>query len=188
MNGFNLSTYSYTDRRLALAAVVITTCIVFIFAAYNLSAYLESIGNKDRLLNKVVSIRKEVNLLEIDLSQKKTGLSKTDSVKEAGKIAKEIDTINAVIKQKSFSWSELFYCLEKATPKGVSIEDIKPNYDAKKVTIKGVGRRLKDITKFVDNLKDTVYVKNGFLVSEQESLNKKKQRVLSFEIAADGSF
>ncbi len=188
MNGFNLSTYSYTDRRLALTAYLITTLIVFIFTAYNVGSYLESRRNKDGLLNKLVSIRKEVSLLEIDLSQKKTGLSKTGSVKEAGKIAKEIDNINALIEQKSFSWSELFYCLEKATPKGVSIENIKPNYDAKKVTIKGVARRLKDITKFVDNLKDTAYLKNGFLVSEQESLNKKKQRVLSFEIAADGSF
>jgi Tfp pilus assembly protein PilN len=188
MNGFNLSTYSYTDKKVALAAYLITVFIVFIFSAYNVSSYLESMRNKDGLLNKVDSIRKEVSSLEINLSQKKAGLTKTDSVKEARKIAKVIDSINAVIKQKSFSWSELFYSLEKATPKGVSIEDIKPNYNAKKVTIRGVATRLKDITRFVDNLKDTAYIKNGFLVSEQESLNKKKQRVLSFEIAADGSF
>ena len=188
MNGFNLSTYSYTDRETAFGAYLIATLIVFIFSAYNVSSYIESIRNEDQLANKVDSIRKEVSLLEIKLAQKKTGLSKTDSVKKAGKIAKEIDNINAVIKQKSFSWSELFYSLEKATPKGISIEDVKPNYTAKKVTIRGVAIRLKDITKFVDNLKDTAYIKNGFLVSEQEALNKKKQRVLSFEIAADGSF
>ena len=188
MNGFNLSTYSYTDKKVALAAYLISAFIVFIFTIYNVSSYFESMRNKDGLFNKVGSIRKEVSLLEINLAQKKTGLLKTDSAKEAGKIAKEIDNINAVIKQKSFSWSELFYSLEKATPKRISIEDIKPNYNAKKVTIKGVARRLKDITKFVDNLKDTAYLKNGFLVSEQEALDKKKQRVLSFEIAADGSF
>ena len=188
MNGFNLSTYSYTDRKTALGAYLITVLIIFAFTAYNVSSYLESIRNKEGLLSKVDSIRKGVSQLESDLSQKKAGLSKTGSVKEALKVAKEIDNLNTVLKKKSFSWSEFFYSLEKATPKGVSIEAVKPNYNARKVTITGVALRLKDITSFVDNLKDTEYMKNGFLVSEQESLNKEKKRVLSFEIAADGDF
>ena len=188
MNGFNLSTYSYTDKKLALSAYLLTAFIVLMFTAYNLSSYLEAITDKDRLLNKLDLVRKELSLIELNLSQEKADLAKTNSVHLAGEAAKEIDNINALIEKKSFSWSELFYCIEKATPKGVSIEAIKPNYTTKKVTIKGVALRLKDITKFVDNLKDTKYVKNGFLVSEQESLNKKKQRVLAFEIAADGSF
>ena len=188
MKGFNLSTYSYTDRTTAFGAYLITLLIVFVFTAYNVSSYLESMRNKEGLLNKVDSIRKEVSLLEIDLSQKKTGISKIDSVKEARNLAKEINNINAIIKKKSFSWSELFYSLEKVTPKGVSIEVVKPNYNTKKVTIKGAALRLKDITNFVDNLKDTAYIKNGFLVSEQESLNKEKKRVLSFVIIADGDF
>lgn len=188
MQGFNLSTYSYTDKKVAFTAYLSIAFVIFIFTVYNVSSYLESIRNKDGLINKVDSIRKEVSSLEINLSKKKMSLLKTDSVQDAGKIAKEIDNINAIIKQKSFSWSELFYSLEKATPKGVSIENIKPNYNAKKVTIKGVATRLKDITRFVDNLKDRPYIKSAFLVSEQETLNKKKQKVLSFEIAADGSF
>ena len=188
MNGFNLATYSYTDRKAALGAYLSTALIVFIFTAYNVSSYLESMRNKEGLLSKVDSIRKEVRHVEIDLVQKKTGLSKTGSVKEALKIAKEIDNLNTIIKIKSFSWSEFFYFLEKAAPKGVSIEAVKPNYNTKKVTIKGVALSLKDITNFVDNLKDTVYLKNGFLVSEQESLNKEKRMVLSFVIAADGVF
>ena len=188
MKGFNLSTYSYTNRTTVFGAYLITLLIVFVFTAYNVSSYLESMRNKEGLHNKVDSLRKEVSLLEIDLSQKETGLSKADSVKEARNVAKEIDNINTIIKKKSFSWSELFYTLEKVTPKGVSIEAIKPNYNTKKVTIKGAALNLKDITSFVDNLKDTAYVKNGFLVSEQESLNKEKKRVLSFVITADGDF
>lgn len=188
MNGFNLSTYSYTDKKTALGAYLITVLIVFAFTAYNVSSYLESMRNKEGLLNKTDPIRKEVRQLEGNLAQKKIGLSNRDSVKEALKIAKEIDNLNTVIKKKSFSWSELFYSLEKATPKGVSIEAVKPNYNTKKVTIKGAALSLKDITIFVDNLKDRAYIKNGFLVSEQESLNKEKKRVLSFSISADGDF
>ncbi|MDT8316409.1 MAG: PilN domain-containing protein [bacterium] len=144
--------------------------------------------NKEVMFNKVDSISKEVRLLGVKLEQGKTGLSKTDSVKKAEIMAKEINNINAVIKKKSFSWSELFYSIEKATPKGVSIEAIKPNYNTRKVTINGVALNLGDITNFVDNLKDRPYIKNGFLVSEQESLNKQKKMVLSFVIAADGDF
>lgn len=188
MNGFNLSTYSYTERKTALGTYLIAVLIVFAFTAYNVSSYMESMRNKEGLLSKVVSVRKEVRQLEINVAQKKAGLSKTDSVKEALKVAKEIDNLNTVIKKKSFSWSEFFYSLEKATPKGVSIEAVKPNYNARKVTIKGAALSLKDITSFVDNLKDRAYIKNGFLVSEQESLNKEKKRVLSFSISADGDF
>lgn len=188
MNGFNLSTYSYTDKKVAFVAYLSIVFVVAAFTSYNFNSYLESVRSEEGLLKKVDSIRKEVSLLEINLAQGKTGLAKTDSVKEAGNIVKEIDNINAVIKKKSFSWSEMFYSLEKAKPKGVSIENIKPNYNTKKVTIKGVAISLKDITSFVDNLKGTAYLKNGFLVSEKEVLNKKKKMVLSFIIDADGNF
>ena len=188
MKGFNLSTYSYTDSKTAFGAYLATFIIVFIFTAYNVNSYLASMRNKEELINKIDSISKEVRQLESDLSHKKTGLSKTDSVKEALKVAKEIDNINAIIKKKSFSWSELFYSVEKVTPKGVSIEALRPNYDEGKLAIKGAALNLKDITSFVDNLKHSGYIKNSFLVSEQEALNKGKRLVLSFEIAAEGDF
>ena len=188
MTGFNLSTYSYADRKISLGAYLSTLTLVFVFTLYNVSSYLESMRSKEGLLNQVDSIRKEISLLEVDLSKKQTGLSKIDSVKEAINVAKEVDNLNAILQKQSFSWSEFFYSLEKVTPKGVSIESINPNYNAKKVNIKGAALNLKDITSFVDSLKNSAYIKNAFLVSEQESLNKEKKLVLSFVIAADGDF
>jgi Tfp pilus assembly protein PilN len=188
MKGFNLSTYSYTNKKSAFIAYLITALVVFIFTVYNVSSYLESTRNKEGLLDKVNTLAKGISSLEGSLTLKKRSFSRAGIVKDAEKLIKEIDNINAVIKQKNFSWSELFYSIEKAKPKGISIEAIKPNYTARKVNIKGFAKRLKDITKFVDNLKDTAYLKNGFLVNEQESLNEKKRRILSFEIVADGRF
>ena len=110
------------------------------------------------------------------------------TVENAKDLKERVEKINDLLKQKSFSWSELFYSLEKAIPRGVSIIDIKPSYKSKRININGVAKSLELVTALVDNLQNTKYIKKSFLAKEEKVLINEINEAVSFQIIAEGEF
>ncbi|MDH3973840.1 MAG: PilN domain-containing protein [Deltaproteobacteria bacterium] len=104
------------------------------------------------------------------------------------KLSAKIDFLNAVIYENNFSWSELFYSLEKASPRNVSIHSVKPSYESRKIKIAGLAKKSKDVATLVDNLEKTSFIKKSFLLGESEEIIEKRYRALSFNIEAEGDF
>lgn len=161
--------------------------IIVGFSLYNYFDYLDvnrrldkSGIEVDKLNEVVVSLKKEM--------KEKIGNENLNDEKAVNKISEKIEFINGVIYEKNFSWSELFYSLEKASPKNISITSIKPSYESKKITISGLAKHSKDIATLVDNLKGTSFIKKSYLLKEGEKIIDKKYKALSFDIEAVGDF
>ena len=117
MKGFNLATYSYTDKKVVIISYLILFLVVGLFSLYNFSSYSKSSAVGTRLLPELKSMNEELDSRQTELKGLKEGAASVKGLKKAEKLAKEIETINSIIERKAFSWSELFYSLEKATVK-----------------------------------------------------------------------
>ena len=188
MTRFNLATYVYTERRIAYALYLLLSLALLSWGYYGVSSYAEArrqyrdlSSDRERRAAEVASLRKELSTLGAAVSSRGDG-------KAQEKLVHAAERINSILEQKAFSWSELFYALETASPKGVSIRGIKPSYDARKISIRGAAKDLQDVTELMDRLQGTPYIKKTFLLREGEELIDQAYPVISFEIDAEGDF
>jgi len=187
VRGFNLSTYYYTDKRIKYVLCPLLTLLIVIFTFYNYRAYSSQQGKLQVLIADVAGVRKEVGALRQKVNKFKKGRG-VRADKGAEDIAGRIKWINAVLERKNFSWSEMFYSLEKVMPKGVSITKINPDYEGKKIRISGAAKGFDNVAALVDNLDASDYVKKSFLLSENAILIDNKFPAISFEVEAEGKF
>jgi len=187
MYGFNLSTYTFTNPFVKGMIYALLFIATLIFSLYN---YSDSKAVHERLSQSSVEIKKlkvEISSLK-KVTKEKVGDIDLNDKKGIEKLSAKIDFINSIIYENNFSWSELFYSLEKASPKNISITSIKPSYDSRKITISGMAKYSRDIATLVENLKGTSFIKKSYLMGESEKLIDKKYPIHSFDIEAEGAF
>ena len=184
MTGFNLSTYYYTDKRIAYPLFFFLILLVVAFTLYNVMAWRRLALDMEQTALRVSEIKKQLSLLKKEVEQ--TGKA-IGTKKERESLARRVFDINAILERKSFSWSELLYSLERASPRDVSITRVKPSYETKRVRISGLAKSLNDVTALVDNLRDTTYIKKSFLLKQGAArIGKKKHPAVTFEIISEG--
>ncbi len=186
MKRFNLSTYYYTDKRISYTAHILLALAAIVLSLFNYSSFATQGERLQEAQTNLSRVKDDISLLRKDFS--KYSVTKGSGAKETEKIIKRVKGINAILEKKSFSWSELLYSLEKASPKDVSIERIKPSYKTKKVRISGVAKGIEDVAEFINNLDGSDYIKKSFLLSESTKLVNKKYPAIAFEIDAEGDF
>ena len=188
MTGFDLSTYKYTNRKISYLVQIVICIITILFSSYNYRSHLLLSESLQRSDADVSRLKHDITLLKKDAYSSTEGKGALSASKKIEGLKKSIDGINAILEKKGFSWSELFYSLEKASPRNVSIMGIKPSYVNKRIKISGQAKSLSQVTALVDNLQDTTYIKKSILLQESVRLIDKKHPVIVFDIESEGKF
>ena len=181
--GFNLSTYWYSDRGLQYSLYLLLPLLVLLFTYLNYQSFAALDSEKRALSSKVQGMSSE-------LAKLKAGAFPALDAAEItlDSAVKKTEEINKILERNAFSWSELLYSLESASPGGVSVKRIKPSYRDKKIRISGVAKNLASITDLVENLKESKYIKNSFLLRQDIEVIDKRHPAISFEIESEGVF
>lgn len=187
MYGFNLSTHTYTSNTVKIVIYLSLFSVTAFFSIYNYFSYQAVNHSLDQSKIEINKLNSEVASLNKEMKEKIGHINLSDS-KEMKKLSDKIDFVNSIIYENNFSWSELFFSLEKASPGDVSITSIKPSYASMKITLLGLAKHSKDIAAFVENLEGTSFIKKSYLLGESEELVDRKYRALSFQIEAEGNF
>ncbi len=188
MISFNLATYEYTDKRVALLIAVFISCTLVLFAGYNYIVYEKSKVQSDRALKEVKKIQKDISLIKKQIEESKKGKDSAIGGRYEEKLSDKILWLNEIIGRKAFSWSQLLYSLEKASPPRIAIKTIRPNFSGKKIRIIGQAKDVAAITTFVDSLQGTKYITKSFLLKENIVIVEKKYEAVDFEIECEGNF
>ena len=187
MNTFNLATYQYTDKRVAAFWLFFLFALALIFSFYNVYTYKTTLTKLDQSSVGMERLQGDVSALKKDL-QEKTGQIGARGERHAEKLKEKIDWLNEIIGRKRFSWSELLYSLENASPPKISIDSIKPSYSGKKIRIAGQGKTVDAVTLLVDRLKESEYMRKCLLLKEELVPVEKIYQAIAFDIECDGKF
>jgi len=110
-------------------------------------------------------------LKEIEEMSLKAKRKEAISLEEKELLQKEALFINNIIKGRSFSWSGLLTQLEKDTISNISLVSLTPKVDKDKVRIdiRGIGKDLETITRFMDRLERSPSFQDLFLLHSTDA-------------------
>ena len=149
----NLSTRPFYNERavqllLALAALVVVTLTAFnamrIFSLSRENTELSSLVNRDRqeaqrLTREAQKIRAGINHDELQATADAAGVA------------------NALIDQRTFSWTQFFNHIEQTLPPDVMLTAVAPSFgrDSTIIQMSVLGKRIEDIDEFMEKLEAT---------------------------------
>lgn len=100
-----------------------------------------------------------------------------DAVKN---MQKEIQLINQLLRQKSFSWTLFLSDLESRVPSNLSVERIQPDFNSRQVILGGTAPSLKEVTEFLGRLQRDPF-EDAFLM-QQDEIEKEGKKGVNFSI------
>ena len=149
----NLSTRPFYNERavqllLALAALLVVLLTAFnairIFSLSRQNTELSSLINRDR---------QEAQRLTREAQRIRAGIN----VEELQATADAAAVANALIDQRTFSWTEFFNRIEETLPPDVMLTAVQPSFgrDGTTIQMSVLGRRIEDIDEFMEKLEAT---------------------------------
>jgi Tfp pilus assembly protein PilN len=149
----NLSTRPFYNERavqllLALAALLVVVLTAFnairIFSLSRQNTELSSLVNRDRL---------EAQRLTREAQRIRAGIN----VEELQATADAAAVANALIDQRTFSWTEFFNRIEETLPPDVMLTSVQPSFgrEATIIQMSVLGRQIEDIDEFMEKLEAT---------------------------------
>jgi len=149
----NLATRPFYNERaiqllLALAALLVVILTAFnairIFSLSRQNTELSSLVNRDRqeaqrLTREAQRIRAGINVEELQATADAAGVA------------------NALIDQRTFSWTEFFNRIEETLPPDVMLTSVQPSFgrEATIIQMSVLGRQIEDIDEFMEKLEAT---------------------------------
>lgn len=149
----NLATRPFYNERLVHLGIGVLALVVLGLTAYNVLQILNLSASHSELTARAA--REEAAATERD-RQALAVRQQIDAVKLKA-IAQAAREANAIIDQRTFSWTELFNRIEATLPPDVMITSLRPSISDGNVslTIAVVGRRVEDIDAFIEKLEAT---------------------------------
>lgn len=172
----NLASGDFLKRRVILIGLYLSMGILAVLIGIDLMQLNEMKQNKaafDARMNRVLSEKQQ---LQREIG--KMGRSISDDAVKA--MQKEIQLINQLLRQKSFSWTAFLSDLESRVPSNLSVNRIQPDFNSGQVILGGVAPSLKEVTEFVGRLQKDPF-EDAFLM-QQEDLEKDGKKGVNFSI------
>jgi hypothetical protein len=147
----NLSTRPFYNERLVLVALVLAAIAIGAFTVFNAVELRLLSTRNEQLASRVQRAESAAAQLRsaADRARRSVDRKQLDAVAVAAREA------NALIDQRTFSWTGLLNRLESTLPPDVKIESIKPSTDKEgvlTVTMVVLARRAEDVEAFVEQL------------------------------------
>jgi hypothetical protein len=149
----NLSSRPFYNERLVSAGLVVGALIVLALTAFN--AYKLHALSVHRAALKTRVDAEKGQALKIELSA--AALQRTVDRATMLQLAGSTEEANALIDQRTFSWTIFFGVIEKTIPFDLRLDSVAPRAERGniRVTMMVVGRKSDDIDAFVEALQDT---------------------------------
>jgi type IV pilus assembly protein PilN len=174
----NLATRIYIDKR---------RVNVFIFAAFALLVLLLLVNVRD-----IATEFGDIQRLNhgIAILEGKTKKATSDAVpdKEYQVLLARIKFANGLIEQKTFNWLMLLDKLESVVPDGIAIASIEPSPKDEGLKLAGVAKNFGSLKKFMENLEESKYFTDIYLVSQADMQVSPDQKGLGFNITCKAKY
>ncbi len=162
----NLSTRPFYNERAVHLLLGLLALVVIGVTVYNVSRMLTL--SRERTVLTAQAEADEARGRELE--RQATTIQRDVSSEELTVIAAAAREANAIIDQRTFSWTELFNRIEATLPAGVMITSVRPDVgdDGISIALVVIGRGVEDIDAFMENLEES----GGFeeLLSRQEEV------------------
>ena len=158
----NLSTRPFYNARAVHAILGVFTVVVLAVTAYNV-VQIVRLGTSQRTLGaKADNAEREAVRLRAEARQV---LQRVDP-KELDSVAKAAREANAIIDQRTFSWTDVFAHFERTLPADVRITSVTQQAGRQIVSISAQARNIDDIDQFIEALGKTGAFRDVIPLSE----------------------
>jgi Tfp pilus assembly protein PilN len=147
----NLSTRPFYNARAVRALVGLFAVIVVAMTAYNTIELVRLSGSQRTLGAKASANEREATRLRTEAARI---LAKVDT-KELAAVDKAAREANAIIDQRTFSWTDVFSHFERTLPQDVRITSVSQQAARQVVVIKADARSVDDVDRFIEALEKT---------------------------------
>jgi type IV pilus assembly protein PilN len=174
----NLATKIYINTRRLNFFIVAAFALLFILLLINVRSIATDFGSIDRLNHGIATIDKK--------TKKTTGVAVPE--KEYQALLGRIEFANRVIGQKTLNWLMLFDKLESVVPDGVAITAIEPSPKDEGLKLDGMAKDFGGLRKFMENLEDSKFFTDIYLVSQSDTQVSADQKGISFHITCKAKY
>jgi Tfp pilus assembly protein PilN len=149
----NLSTRPFYNERLVHLLIGLGAAIVLAITVANVGRLVALSRRNTDLSTEIDRDRAETQRLAADASRVRRGIDP----QELAVVASAAREANALIDQRTFSWTEFFNRIEETLPPGVMLTAVRPSIDASgtRVSMLVLGRSTEDIDEFMEKLEAT---------------------------------
>jgi type IV pilus assembly protein PilN len=104
------------------------------------------------------------------------------SEKEYQALLTRIKAANGIIKRKSFNWTGLLDWLEVVLPEGVMVTSLDPSLKEGQLTLSGVATSFSALRKLLENLEDSKFFTDIYLMNQADIKVDEAQKGISFTV------
>jgi len=108
--------------------------------------------------------------------------------KEYQALLSSIKFANGIIQQKTFDWLMLFDRLESVVPEGIAIASIEPSPKDNGLKLAGMAKNFGNLRKFVENLEESTYFTEVYLVSQSNTQGPEGRNITGFNITCKATY
>lgn len=168
----NLATRTYIDKKKldgALAATLILLAFLLLVQIKICAFNADEISRLDSTLTSAET-------------RKGKGSETVFSEHDYTALLTEIAFANSIIERKAFGWISLLNRLESVVPDGVTLSSVEPDNKERSLSLSGGSASFKKIQLFMENLEDSHYFHEIYLLKQDQSKEADMQRSISFTI------
>ena len=149
----NLSTRPFYNERVVHLLIALAGVIVLTVTLFNVLRVIQLSRHNTELGMLIGHDRSEAERLTREAARIRKGIDQ----KELVGVAAAAREANALIDQRTFSWTAFFNDLEATLPPDVMIVSVRPAVDrgATRITLTVIGRTAEDIDEFIEKLEST---------------------------------
>ena len=149
----NLSTRPFYNERVVHLLIALAGVIVLTVTMFNVLQVIQLSRHNTELATLIGHDRSEAERLTRDAARIRRGIDQ----KELIGVAAAAREANALIDQRTFSWTAFFNDLEATLPPDVMIVSVRPAVDrgATRISLTVIGRSAEDIDEFIEKLEAT---------------------------------
>lgn len=168
----NLATRTYINsRQVNLILGVIGGVLLIMLAGFSSTVLVNSAEQR--------KLEQDLATVEARIKASGKGISEKEYVTLLGKIK----VVNGIIQRKSFNWLGFLNWLEIVVPDGVMVTSLEPSLKEGKLTISGVARNFPAMRKFLENLEDSNFFTDIYLLTQSEAKVDETQKGVSFSVS-----
>jgi Tfp pilus assembly protein PilN len=160
----NLATRPFYNERAAHALLALLAAFVVAITGYNVYRIV-SLSSRNTQLSEGIRRDEEA---AAGTRRQTAALRARINEQELSQVAAGASEANALIDQRTFSWTEFFNLIERTLPDNVMLTSVTPRVDngETQVTMTVVGRRPEDLDSFMEQLEATKAFQNVLPRSE----------------------
>ena len=158
----NLSTRPFYNTRAVNALLALLTVFVVGITVYNVVQLVRLTTSQRTLGARAAEAEREAARLRQEAVQT---LARVDK-KELAIVDKAAREANAIIDQRTFSWTDVFAHFERTLPADVRVTSVQQQSDRQLVLIGAQARGVDDVDEFIEALEKTGAFRNVFARSE----------------------